>query len=215
MKTVALFGASGGLGKQLLPLLQTKYNVIGISSSDIDVTNFTQVNKFFETNNIDVVINLSGYNFDTFTHKINDETLNQIDKQIDVNIKGTINVVSNCLNKMREQQFGRIILVSSVLADHPVISTSIYAGCKGFVDSFTKTVALENANKNINCNSLQLGYFDGGLTYKIPENFRDTIKNNIPAKRWGTIVELYNTIDYLIETGYMTGQNINISGGII
>jgi NAD(P)-dependent dehydrogenase (short-subunit alcohol dehydrogenase family) len=116
---------------------------------------------------------------------------------------------------MRAQQFGRIILVSSVLADHPVISTSIYAGCKGFVDSFTKTVALENANKNINCNSLQLGYFDGGLTYKIPENFRDTIKNNIPAKRWGTIVELYNTIDYLIETGYMTGQNINISGGII
>jgi NAD(P)-dependent dehydrogenase (short-subunit alcohol dehydrogenase family) len=215
MKTVALFGATGGLGKQLLPLLQTKYNVVGISSSDIDVTSFTQVNEFFETNNIDIVINLSGYNFDTFTHKINDETLNQINKQIDVNIKGTINVVSNCLSKMREQQFGRIILVSSVLADHPVISTSIYAGCKGFVDSFTKTVALENANKNINCNSLQLGYFDGGLTYKIPENFRDTIKNNIPAKRWGTIAELYNTIDYLIETGYITGQNINISGGII
>jgi NAD(P)-dependent dehydrogenase (short-subunit alcohol dehydrogenase family) len=215
MKTVALFGASGGLGKQLLPLLQTKYNVIGISSSDIDVTSFTQVNEFFETNNIDIVVNLSGYNFDTFTHKINDEVLNQIDKQINVNIKGTVNIVSSCLSKMREQQFGRIILVSSVLADHPVISTSIYAGCKGFVDSFTKTVALENANKNINCNSLQLGYFDGGLTYKIPENFRDTIKNNIPAKRWGTIIELYNTIDYLIETGYMTGQNINISGGII
>jgi NAD(P)-dependent dehydrogenase (short-subunit alcohol dehydrogenase family) len=215
MKTVALFGASGGLGKQLLPLLQTKYNVIGISSSDIDVTNFIQVNKFFETNDIDIVINLSGYNFDTFSHKINDETLNQVDKQIDVNIKGTINVVSNCLNKMREQQFGRIILVSSVLADHPVISTSIYAGCKGFVDSFTKTVALENANKNINCNSLQLGYFDGGLTYKIPETFRDSIRNNIPAKRWGMITELYNTIDYLIETGYITGQNLNISGGII
>ncbi len=215
MKTVALFGASGGLGKQLLPLLQTKYNVIGISSSDIDVTNFKQVNEFFETNDIDIVVNLSGYNFDSFTHKINDEILNQIDKQIDVNIKGTINIVSNCLSKMREQQFGRIILVSSILADHPVISTSIYSGCKGFVDSFTKTVALENANKNINCNSLQLGYFDGGLTYKIPENFRDTIKNNIPAKRWGMISELYNTIVYLIETGYITGQNINISGGII
>jgi len=213
MKTVALFGASGGLGSQLLPLLETKYNVISISSSDIDVTSFTQVNKFFETNDIDIVINLTGYNFDTFAHKINNT--NQIDKQIDVNIKGTINVVSNCLSKMREQQFGRIILVSSVLADNPVISTSIYAGCKGFVDSFTKTVALENANKNINCNSLQLGYFDGGLTYKIPEAFRDTIKNNIPAKRWGMISELYNTIDYLIETGYITGQNINISGGII
>lgn len=212
MKTVALFGASGGLGSQLLPLLETKYIVLGISSSDIDVTDFKQVNEFFSINNIDIVINLTGYNFDAFAHKINTD---QLDKQIDVNIKGTVNVVSSCLNNMRQQQFGRIILVSSILADHPVMSTSIYAGCKGFVDSFTKTVALENAGKNINCNSLQLGYFDGGLTYKIPETFRDTIKNNIPSNRWGTIDELYNTIDYLIETGYITGQNINISGGII
>lgn len=215
MKTIALFGASGGLGNQLLPLLQKKYNVIGLSSADINVINFDQVNEFFDKNNIDIVINLSGYNFDSFTHKLNADTLNELDKQIDVNIKGTVNIVSNCLTYMRNQNFGRIILVSSILADHPVISTSIYSGCKGFVDSFTKTVALENANKNINCNSLQLGYFDGGLTYKIPETFRETLKNNIPAKRWGMIRELYNTIDYLIETGYITGQNINISGGII
>ena len=212
MKTIALFGATGGLGSQVLPLLQKKYKVITISSSDVNVTNYDEVKTLFDTNKIDIVINLSGYNSDAFAHKINNA---QLDKQIDINIKGTVNVVSNCLPFMREQQFGRIILVSSVLADHPVVSTSIYSGCKGFVDSFTKTVALENANKNINCNSLQLGYFDGGLTYKIPENFRDTIKNNIPAKRWGIIHELYNTIDYLIETGYITGQNINISGGII
>jgi NAD(P)-dependent dehydrogenase (short-subunit alcohol dehydrogenase family) len=116
---------------------------------------------------------------------------------------------------MRENNYGRIILSSSILADHPVISTSIYAGCKGFIDSLTKTVSVENANKNININSLQLGYFDGGLTYKIPESFREKIKNNIPAKRWGTIEELYNTINYMINTGYFTGQNVNISGGII
>ena len=212
MKTIALFGATGGLGSQVLPLLQKKYKVITISSSDVNVTNYDEVKTLFDTNKIDIVINLSGYNSDAFAHKINNA---QLDKQIDINIKGTVNIVSNCLLFMREQQFGRIILVSSVLADHPVVSTSIYSGCKGFVDSFTKTVALENANKNINCNSLQLGYFDGGLTYKIPENFRDTIKNNIPEKRWGMIDELYNTIDYLIETGYITGQNINISGGII
>jgi NAD(P)-dependent dehydrogenase (short-subunit alcohol dehydrogenase family) len=212
MKTVALFGATGGLGSQLLPLLQKKYNVIALGSADVNITDYDQVKQIFDINNIDIVINLSGYNSDSFAHKINNDQLN---KQIDINIKGTVNVVTNCLSKMREQQFGRIILVSSVLADHPVMSTSIYSGCKGFVDSFTKTVALENANKNINCNSLQLGYFDGGLTYKIPETFRDTIKNNIPAKRWGMIEELYNTIDYLIETGYITGQNINISGGII
>jgi NAD(P)-dependent dehydrogenase (short-subunit alcohol dehydrogenase family) len=215
MKTIALFGASGGLGSKLLPLLKNKYNVIGLCSTDVDVTDFATVKTFFEANKVDIVINLSGYNSDTFAHKISESNIETIDKQINVNINGTINIVSNCLSYMRDQRFGRIILVSSILADHPVISTSVYAGCKGFVDSFTKTVALENANKNVTCNSLQLGYFDGGLTYKIPEDFRETIKNNIPAKRWGTIDELYNTIDYLIETGYMTGQNLNISGGII
>jgi NAD(P)-dependent dehydrogenase (short-subunit alcohol dehydrogenase family) len=215
MKKIALFGATGGLGSQLIPLLTHKYTVVALGSSDIDITDFELVKSYFIENKFDIVINLAGYNFDIFAHKLDKLTMNQVDTQLNVNIKGTINVVTSCLEHMRQQQYGRIILVSSVLADHPVISTSIYAGCKGFVDSFTKTVALENANKNINCNSLQLGYFDGGLTYKIPEAFRDTIKNNIPTKRWGTIDELYNTIDYLIETGYITGQNINISGGII
>jgi len=199
MKTIALFGAGGGLGSQLLPLLDSKYKVIGVRSSDVNVTDINQVKAFFDANKVDIVINLTGYNVDSFAHKINEHSVDNINRQIDVNIKGTVNLVSNCLPYMREQQFGRIILVSSVLADHPVVSTSIYAGCKGFVDSFTKTVALENASKNINCNSLQLGYFDGGLTYKIPENFRDGIKNNIPAKRWGEILELYNTIEYLIK----------------
>jgi len=215
MKTVVLFGAGGGLGSQLLPKLKEKYNVLELRSKDVDVTDFNQVNQFFKSNKVDIVVNLSGYNYDSFLHKYSQNNYNEINKQIDINVKGTINILASCLPYMREQKYGRIILVSSVLADHPVISTGIYAGCKGFVDSLTKTTALENAGKNINCNSLQLGYFDGGLTYKIPEEFRDNIKNSIPSKRWGTIEELYHTIEYLIEVGYVTGQNLNISGGII
>ena len=215
MKTVALFGGTGGLGSQLAPLLKQSYNVLAVGSKDVDVTSYGSVQTFFNNNEIDIVINLSGYNYDSFLHKYTEDSYFEILKQIDINIKGSINVTSCALPQMREKQYGRIVLLSSVLADHPVISTSIYSGCKGFVDSFTKTVALENIGKNITCNSLQLGYFDGGLTYKIPEAFRETIKNNIPAKRWGSIEELFNTVDYLIKTPYLTGQNINISGGII
>jgi NAD(P)-dependent dehydrogenase (short-subunit alcohol dehydrogenase family) len=215
MKTVALFGGTGGLGSQLTPLLEKYYNVIRVGSKDVDVTNYDSVQTFFDSNEIDIVINLSGYNYDSFLHKYSEDTYSEISKQIEINIKGTINVTSCALPQMRERQDGRIILLSSVLADHPVISTSIYSGCKGFIDSFAKTVALENIGKNVTCNSLQLGYFDGGLTYKIPDTFRETVKNNIPAKRWGSIEELFNTVDYLIKTSYITGQNINISGGII
>jgi NAD(P)-dependent dehydrogenase (short-subunit alcohol dehydrogenase family) len=203
------------LGSQLVPLLSNEFNVIALGSKDVDVSSYDSVSNFFSNNTIDIVINLSGYNSDNFLHKYNESNYSEVEKQIDINIKGTINIVSACLSYMRSNNYGRIILASSVLADHPVISTSIYSGCKGFVDSLTKTVAIENASKNISCNSLQLGYFDGGLTYKIPEEFRNSIKNTIPAKRWGSIDELYNTVKYLIDTGYINGQNINISGGII
>lgn len=215
MKTLALFGGTGGLGSQVQPYLRNDYTIISVGSKDVDVTDYQAVKRFFDDNDIDIVLNLSGYNYDCFMHKYSESNAHEVGKQLNINILGTINVVSCCLSKMREKQFGRIILTSSILADHPVISTAVYAGCKGFVDSMAKTVAIENAVKNVTCNSLQLGYFDGGLTYKIPESFRETVKNNIPAKRWGTIEELANTIKYLIETGYMTGQNINISGGII
>lgn len=215
MKTIAIFGGTGGLGSQLVPLLSNEFNVIALGSKDVDVTSYESVSNFFNSNKVHIVINLSGYNSDNFLHKYNESNYNEVEKQIDINIKGTINIVSACLSYMRSNNYGRIILASSVLADHPVISTSIYSGCKGFVDSLTKTVAIENASKNISCNSLQLGYFDGGLTYKIPEEFRNSIKNTIPAKRWGSIDELYSTVKYLIDTGYINGQNINISGGII
>jgi NAD(P)-dependent dehydrogenase (short-subunit alcohol dehydrogenase family) len=57
-------------------------------------------------------------------------------------------------------------------------------------------VSAENISKNITCNSLQLGYFDGGMTNKLPIKFAETIKESIGLKRFGDIVELYKTIDF-------------------
>jgi NAD(P)-dependent dehydrogenase (short-subunit alcohol dehydrogenase family) len=214
MKKVVVFGGSGGLGSKVVETLKDVYDVISLSSKDVDVSDYDAVETFFKTNQPEIVINLTGINFDVFVHKINQSNLNNVDKQIDINIKGTINIISNCLKYMRENEFGRIITISSVLAEKPVISTSVYSGCKGFIDSFVKTVALENASKNISCNSIQLGYFDGGLTYKIPETFREQVLNTIPTKRWGSIQELTNLIEFLINTPYVTGTNIKINGGI-
>jgi len=69
-------------------------------------------------------------------------------------------------------------------------------------------------SKNVTCNTIQLGYFDGGLTYNIPEEFRNQILETIPAKRWGTIEELENTVRFLINTPYINGTSIKINGGI-
>ena len=52
------------------------------------------------------------------------------------------------------------------------------------------------------------------MTYKIPEQIRNTILETIPSKRWGSIDELENTIRYFINTSYVNGINLKINGGI-
>ena len=211
MKTIALFGGSGGLGSQLAPLLENKYKVVIISSSDVDVRLLDKLEDFFNNNEIDIVINLSGYNFDSFIHKINDE--NEINNMIDINIKGNINILSKSLPKMRERKYGRVILISSVLSCENIAGTSLYSASKSFIDKFVKIASVENISKGITCNSIQLGYFDGGMCHRLPEKIVDIVKGSIGLNRWGSIEELYKTIDYLIETEYITGQNIRIDGG--
>jgi NAD(P)-dependent dehydrogenase (short-subunit alcohol dehydrogenase family) len=214
-KTVALFGGSGGLGSSLSKYLTDKYNVIAISSKLVDVTDKSQVNDFFAQNQIDVVINLSGYNYDGFVHKLNELDQSEIDKLIDVNINGNINILAGCLPHMRKNSFGRIILISSVLAEKIVPGTGLYSATKSFIDTLSNVVSAENISKGITCNTLRLGYFDGGMCHRIDPRFTDSIRNSIGLKRWGSIEELYKTVDYLIETEYMTGQNITVNGGLL
>ena len=92
--------------------------------------------------------------------------------------------------------------------------TAVYSGCKAFIDNLIKTVTVENLSKGITCNSLQLGYMDGGLTYEVPEPFITKVKESIPLKRWGTIEEIANAVKYFINTEYTSGHALKINGGM-
>jgi 3-oxoacyl-[acyl-carrier protein] reductase len=214
MKKILILGGTGGLGSQLTEILSLKYNVTSIGSADLDITNKLKCEEFFEVNKFDILINLSGYNFDSFIHKLDLSKETKLDKMLDVNIKGSINVVSSALKHMRDQQYGRIILISSVLADKTVVGTGIYSACKSFLDKFVKNVSAENISKGITANTIQLGYFDGGMTYRISEEMISTIKESIGLKRFGSIKELAETVEYFIATEYVTGINLKIDGGI-
>lgn len=213
MKTIALFGASGGLGSKLYLILNKKYNVISISSKLVDITNFKDVNEFFNNNDIDIVINISGKNFDSFLHNINNSNITDIQELINVNVLGNINIISNCLPKMREKKYGRIIIISSILSIKTIPSTAIYSASKSFLDTLVRIASAENISKNITCNTVRLGYFGDGMCERILH--KEEIKNEIGLKRWGTVEELSNTLDYIIDTEYFTGQNLNIEGGIL
>jgi len=214
MKRVLIIGGSGGLGSQLSNKLKSYYDVTSVGSKDLDVRDYSQCDNYFKTKNFDVVLNFAGVNYDTLIHKINDGNINEINNLIDVNIKGSVNVTSSCLKSMRENKYGRIIHISSVLSEKNVIGTSIYSATKSFLDKFVKNISLENIKYHITANTIQLGYFDGGMTHKIPTDYIESIKNNIGLNRFGSIEELSNTIKFLIDNEYVTGINLKIDGGL-
>jgi 3-oxoacyl-[acyl-carrier protein] reductase len=115
---------------------------------------------------------------------------------------------------MRESKYGRVILISSVLSEKNVVGTGVYSSCKSFIDKFVKNVSLENIKHGVTANTIQLGYFDGGMTYRIPEKNIDSIKKTIGLQRFGRIDELVKTINFLIDNEYVTGINLKIDGNL-
>jgi NAD(P)-dependent dehydrogenase (short-subunit alcohol dehydrogenase family) len=214
MKKILIIGGTGGLGSKVIPKLEKKYVITSIGSKDLDVRDISECEKYFEINDFDIILNFAGLNYDTLIHKINSSNINKINDLIDVNIKGAINVVSSCLKKMREKKYGRIILISSVLSEKNMIGTGIYSASKSFLDKFVKNISQENIKYGITSNTIQLGYFDGGMTYEISENYINIIKQEIGLNRFGSIDELCNTIEYFIQNEYITGINLKIDGGL-
>jgi|TARA_Y100000310_G_scaffold120174_1_gene118912 3-oxoacyl-[acyl-carrier protein] reductase len=212
-----VFGGSGGLGTQLVPKLKRRgYAVKSFSSKDVDITDFAEVRDIIDTDKPDIVLNLAGSNVNGFLHKVGDnwELRKAAYNVIKINTIGSLNLVMASLSHMRRNNYGRIILISSVLTKSPVVGTGVYASSKAFIEGLVKSCALENAAKNVTCNALKLGYFDGGLTYDIPEKERADILRSVPSQRWGTIEELLSAVSCIIETPYITGTSLEVDGGI-
>lgn len=214
MKKIAFFGGSGGLGTKVIEHL-TNYEVDSISSSQVNFLRDNDIsNYFYRNDNVGVVVIFSNYNYNSFLHKYEDNDI-KLSKQIDINIKGVTECVSRALKDMRVKEYGRIILASSITVDKNVMGTAIYAAAKAYYENLIKTIALENASKNITANCIQLGYMDGGLTYTLPPEFLEKTINQIPSKRLGTSKEIASTIDFLINNPYINGTTIKLTGGLL
>jgi NADP-dependent 3-hydroxy acid dehydrogenase YdfG len=214
MKKIVVFGGKGGLGSKLTPLLENKYEVISLNSKDVDVTKSNEVEDFFKKTDIDIVLNMSGKKYDVFLSKISDTDHKSINDMLDVNIKGNINILSYCLPNMIKKNWGRIISISSVFSEMNVPKNSIYCASKAFVDRLMSVANKENIKYGITCNTIQLGYWDGGMCYEVEQKYQDIAKEKIGLKRWGTINELYNTVNYVVDTEYLCGINLKINGGL-
>ena len=204
MKKVLLIGGSGAIGQELIKLFDNGFIVISCSSKDFPLPVIN--NKFKD---IDIVINLASVAM--YCDLNMDDPKNK--NVIDVNCLGAVNILSTFLPYMRDRKYGRIIMMSSIYSSINILGEGVYSASKAFVDKLVKIAALENAQYGITVNSIQLGYTGIGIGQTTQEN-KGKALSKIGLKRFITMQELYNTIQYIIDTEYLTGQNIRLDGGI-
>ena len=180
-----------------------------------DVSNREEVHETFEAiyrafGRIDILINNAGINRDAMFHKM---TYEQMRAVIEVNFFGCYYCTAEVIQKMRDQEYGRIVNISST-SSHGNVGQANYAASKAAINGFTKTLALESARKNITVNAIEPGNIDTDMLRTIPAEKLEARIKVVPALRFGTPEELANLAVFLgtKEASYVNGEVIICSG---
>ena len=135
-----------------------------------------------------------------------------------VNYIGPVRMIHRFLPKMLERRSGKIVTVASDAGRVGSSGETFYAGTKGAVIAFTKSLARETARAGLTCNCVAPGPTDTPLfNGTIPEGkLRDALIRAIPLKRLAQPIEIAHTVVYLATpaTDFMTGQVVSVSGGL-
>lgn len=224
---IIITGITGGIGKFLFDTFsQAGEEIIGTyhlskpegkiyeNTIPLDITDFTQVEKFVATiksKNI-TLINCAGVSANAFAHKSSVEEWSNV---INVNLTGTFHLIRATLPLMREQNFGRIINLSSIVSQTGVMGTSAYAASKAGLNGMIKSIALENAQKGITINNINLGYFKVGMINTVPKEIQEKIKSKIASNEFGDPENIFSTIQYIRNTPYLNGACLDLNGGLV
>jgi len=162
--------------------------------------------------NISILVNNAGITRDSMLHKMSPEYWNQV---IQTNLGSCFNMCHAVIGKMRDQQFGRIINISSVNALMGQVGQTNYSAAKAGMIGFSKALARESASKNITVNTIAPGYIDTEMVRAVPEAVLNAIISNVPAKRLGLPEEIARTVVFLAsdDAGFITGETISVNGG--
>ena len=137
-------------------------------------------------------------------------------KVIDINYLGQVAVSHAFLPSMIEVEAGRIVNIASDAGRVGSLGETVYAGAKGGVIAFTKSLAREVARYQITVNCVCPGPTDTPMFYEQPEKVRDALIRAIPFRRLGQPEDLANAVAYFASdgAGFVTGQVLSVSGGL-
>jgi 3-oxoacyl-[acyl-carrier protein] reductase len=199
--TLATIQEAGGDGVIM------QFNVA--EKSEVD----TAVEGFYEKNPeavIEVLINNAGITKDNLFVFFEKEDWSSV---LDVSLNGFFNVTSAIMKKMVRKRYGRVINIVSVSGVKGVPGQSNYSAAKGGVIGATRSLAAEVAKRKITVNAVAPGFIETEMTADLP---KEELVKLVPANRFGTPEEVAHAVSFLAspEAAYITGEVLNINGGI-
>ena len=237
-KIILITGANRGIGHNILKKIATcGYTVIGTSRSKdgadmitealkdsngkgivMDVTNQESINSSVSKIKEDYgiiygLVNNAGITNDNLLMRMSDEQWNTV---IETNLTSLYRVTKSVIKDMMKERTGRIVNIGSIVGIMGNAGQSNYSATKSGLLGFTKSLAREVSSRNINVNAISPGFIDTDMTRALSEEQIEALTKNIPLGRIASPDEVSSVVAFLLsdDSSYITGENINVNGGL-
>jgi 3-oxoacyl-[acyl-carrier protein] reductase len=162
---------------------------------------------------LDVLVSNAGIAMDQLLLRIKAE---ELEKTFATNVGGALWGAKAAIRHMMRKRTGRIVFLSSVVAESGNPGQAVYSASKAALLGLTKTLAREYASRGVTVNAVAPGFIATDMTAGLPEDVKKKIVEQTPLARIGSPEEVAAAVAYLAsdEAGYVTGQVIRVNGGM-
>ena len=156
-----------------------------------------------------ILVNFAAYKLDGL---LANYKVDEWDKTFDINIKSNFLLTKNILPIMIENQWGRIIHISSARGLRGSPGSSAYSASKSALNAFNKSIAKEYARFGITSNIISLGYFNYGMFKELDSKLKQKFIESLPSKLMGSHKDISSCFEYLVHSPFTNGEKITIDG---
>jgi 3-oxoacyl-[acyl-carrier protein] reductase len=210
-------GGTRGIGAAIAGRLEADgWDVARLGRADADVSDRDAVMAAFARVRVSrgpilALINNAGIRADGLAISMDHDDWSSV---LDTNLTGAFNCTKAALPDMLKARFGRIVNVSSVVAERANPGQANYVAAKAGLLGLTRTVAREMARKGVTCNAITPGLIATDMTAGLSQN--GDLAGAIPAGRVGQPEEVASAVSFLVsdEAAYVNGATLSVDGGL-
>lgn len=163
---------------------------------------------------VDILVNNAGMTRDGLLIRMSRQDFTDV---LNVNLTAAFELSRRCARQMMKARWGRIINLSSIVAIMGNPGQANYIASKAGLIGLTRALAQELASRNITVNAIAPGFIETDMTAGLPEEIKQRYMDRIPLSRFGSTNDVAALVAFLVsdDAGYITGQTLNVDGGLV